>query len=81
MRDKPAADTLPEPANLVTAEEGSNPGLRGRDMLSTLRALALQGLKQPVHSTRHALALGGQLDHDRSLPQPSRCRTVTLGRC
>ncbi len=36
-------------------------GLRGRNLFSTLRSLALQGFKQPVHTTRHALALGGQL--------------------
>ncbi len=63
MRDKPAAGTLPEPAPLETAEESSTPVLRGRGMFSTLRTLALQGLKQPVHSTRHVLALGGQLGH------------------
>jgi polyhydroxyalkanoate synthase len=61
MRDKPAAGTLPEPASFVTEEEGSTPDLRGRDMFSTLRTLALLGIKQPVHSTRHVLALGGQL--------------------
>ncbi|MDH4872687.1 class II poly(R)-hydroxyalkanoic acid synthase [Pseudomonas sp. BN515] len=61
MRDKPAAGTLPEPATIVTTEESAPPDLRGRDVLSTLRDLALLGLKQPVHSTRHALALGGQL--------------------
>ncbi|MDH4560967.1 class II poly(R)-hydroxyalkanoic acid synthase [Pseudomonas sp. BN411] len=61
MRDKPAAGIVPEPATIVTTEESATPDLRGRDVLSTLRNLALLGLKQPVHSTRHALALGGQL--------------------
>ncbi|MBD2836533.1 class II poly(R)-hydroxyalkanoic acid synthase [Pseudomonas sp. JM0905a] len=61
MRDKPAAGTLPEPATIVTTKESSTPDLRGRDVFSTLRTLALLGIKQPVHSTRHVLALGGKL--------------------
>ena len=61
MRNKPAADTLPVPASFVTAAQGSGPALRGRDLFSALRTLALQGIKQPLHSTRHALALSGQL--------------------
>ncbi|MDA8482973.1 class II poly(R)-hydroxyalkanoic acid synthase [Pseudomonas resinovorans] len=61
MRDKPAAGTLPEPATIVTTKESSAPDLRGRDVFSTLRTLALLGIKQPVHSTRHVLALGGKL--------------------
>ncbi|MFZ6046801.1 class II poly(R)-hydroxyalkanoic acid synthase [Pseudomonas sp. CR3202] len=61
MRDKPAAGTLPEPASFVTTEESPSPSLRGRDMFSTLRTLALQGIKQPVHTTRHVLTLSGQL--------------------
>jgi len=36
-------------------------GLRGRDLLSTLRSVARQGFRHPFHSARHALALGGQL--------------------
>ncbi|WP_010488543.1 class II poly(R)-hydroxyalkanoic acid synthase [Pseudomonas sp. S9] len=36
-------------------------GLRGRDVISTFRVLALQGLKQPVHSAKHLLAFGSQL--------------------
>jgi polyhydroxyalkanoate synthase len=36
-------------------------GLRGRDLLSTVRSMALQGLKQPVLSARHTLALGVKL--------------------
>jgi polyhydroxyalkanoate synthase len=36
-------------------------GLRGRDLFSTLRTLAFQGLRQPVHSTRHLFAFGKQL--------------------
>jgi polyhydroxyalkanoate synthase len=36
-------------------------GLRGRDLLSTLRNLALHGLRQPIHSARHLLAFTGQV--------------------
>ncbi|MDP3978414.1 MAG: class II poly(R)-hydroxyalkanoic acid synthase [Pseudomonas sp.] len=61
MREKPASGPLPVPATFVNAEQGSMVGLRGRNLVSTLRTVALQGLKQPIHSTRHVLALGGQL--------------------
>ncbi|SFP58384.1 class II poly(R)-hydroxyalkanoic acid synthase [Pseudomonas borbori] len=60
MRKQPPTRHLPaqtSPMNVQSAVAG----LRARDMLSTLRGLALQGLRQPVHSARHALALGGQL--------------------
>ncbi|MCU1717851.1 class II poly(R)-hydroxyalkanoic acid synthase [Pseudomonas sp. 5P_3.1_Bac2] len=36
-------------------------GLRGRDLLSTLRQLALHSVKRPLHTARHAQALGSQL--------------------
>jgi hypothetical protein len=36
-------------------------GLRGRDLISTLRSVAAHGLRNPVHSAKHALKLGGQL--------------------
>jgi len=60
MRDQPAPATLTRNKSLMNAQHAIA-GLRGRDLLSTLRGLALQGLRQPVHSARHALALGGQL--------------------
>jgi polyhydroxyalkanoate synthase len=61
MRKKTAASALPESASLVKAERSAIFGLRGRSLFLTLRTLALQGIKQPIHSARHALALGGQL--------------------
>ncbi|MFZ3205870.1 MAG: class II poly(R)-hydroxyalkanoic acid synthase [Pseudomonas sp.] len=61
MREKPASGTLPEPAAFTNAGQSALGGLRGRNLLSTLRTLALQGIKQPIHSSRHALALGRQL--------------------
>ncbi|WP_300652275.1 class II poly(R)-hydroxyalkanoic acid synthase [Pseudomonas sp.] len=60
MRKQPSTRNLPAPAGSMNAQSAVA-GLRARDMLSTLRSLALQGLRQPVHSARHALALGGQL--------------------
>ena len=60
MRDQPAKRALPA-RNSVMNTQNAVVGLRGRDVLSTLRGLVLQGVKQPVHSARHALALGSQL--------------------
>ncbi|WP_373389318.1 class II poly(R)-hydroxyalkanoic acid synthase [Pseudomonas alcaligenes] len=60
MRDKTAPGSLPVPANFMNAQSAMV-GLRGRDLFSTLRTLAFQGLRQPVHSSRHLLAFGKQL--------------------
>lgn len=55
-RDEPGA----HPAAFINAQNAIT-GLRGRDLLSTLRTVAAHGLRNPVHTARHALALGGQL--------------------
>lgn len=60
MRDKPAKSAYTTPATYINAQSAIT-GLRGRDLFSTLRNVALQGLKHPVYTARHALALGGQL--------------------
>jgi polyhydroxyalkanoate synthase len=60
MRDKLAKSPYPTPATFINAQSAIT-GLRGRDLFSTLRSVALQGLKHPVYTARHALALGGQL--------------------
>ncbi|WP_460045965.1 class II poly(R)-hydroxyalkanoic acid synthase [Pseudomonas sp. S2_H01] len=60
MRDKPAKSPYTTPATYINAQSAIT-GLRGRDLFSTLRNVALQGLKHPVYTARHALALGGQL--------------------
>ncbi|NQD94181.1 class II poly(R)-hydroxyalkanoic acid synthase [Pseudomonas sp. CrR25] len=60
MRDKPRSSSPRTPAVSMNAQNAVV-GLRGRDLLSTVRTLALQGFKQPVHSARHLLAFGGQL--------------------
>lgn len=64
MRDKSPSDSFltpaPTPANFMSVQNAVI-GLRGRDLFSTVRTLLLQGLKHPLYSARHALALGGQL--------------------
>jgi polyhydroxyalkanoate synthase len=60
MRDKPARESLPTPAAFINAQSAIT-GLRGRDLMSTLRSVASHGLRNPLHSARHALKLGGQL--------------------
>ncbi|MCU7648698.1 class II poly(R)-hydroxyalkanoic acid synthase [Pseudomonas piscis] len=60
MQDKPAQGSLPAPATYITAQSAIT-GLRGRDLLSTLRSLAAYSLRNPLHSVRHTLALGNQL--------------------
>jgi polyhydroxyalkanoate synthase len=60
MRDQPAKRALPVRSSVINAQNAVV-GVRGRDLLSTLRNLALQGVKQPIHSARHVAALGGQL--------------------
>ncbi|ROM77542.1 class II poly(R)-hydroxyalkanoic acid synthase [Pseudomonas brassicacearum] len=60
MRDKPAKGSTPAPASFINAQSAIT-GLRGRDLLSTLRSVAVHGLRNPVHSARHALRLGSQL--------------------
>lgn len=60
MRDKPATGVVPSPAVFINAQSAIT-GLRGRDLISTLRSVAAHGLRNPIHSARHALKLGGQL--------------------
>ena len=60
MREKPATGVVPSPAVFINAQSAIA-GLRGRDLLSTLRSVAAHGLRNPIHSAKHALKLGGQL--------------------
>ncbi|MWV15291.1 class II poly(R)-hydroxyalkanoic acid synthase [Pseudomonas sp. L-22-4S-12] len=60
MPEKTAPESLPVPADYMNAQSAMI-GLRGRDLFSTLRTLAFQGLRQPVHSSRHLFAFGKQL--------------------
>ena len=60
MQEKPAPDALPPQLAYLNLQNAML-GVHGKDLYSTLRTLARQGLRQPLHSARHALALGGQL--------------------
>ncbi|MFZ6046042.1 class II poly(R)-hydroxyalkanoic acid synthase [Pseudomonas sp. CR3202] len=60
MREKQIPGTLPTPAAFMNAQSAIV-GLRGKDLLSTVRNLALQGLRHPVHSARHMIAFSGQV--------------------
>ncbi len=60
MRERPVTNPAPTPAAFINAQNAIT-GLRGRDLLSTLRSVAAHGLRNPVHTVRHAWALSGQL--------------------
>ncbi|WP_044870816.1 class II poly(R)-hydroxyalkanoic acid synthase [Pseudomonas sp. LFM046] len=60
MREKQVPGTLPVPAAFMNAQSAIV-GLRGKDLFSTVRNLALQGLRHPVRSARHMLAFGNQV--------------------
>ncbi|MFF7061670.1 class II poly(R)-hydroxyalkanoic acid synthase [Pseudomonas sp. NPDC008258] len=60
MTDKPAKGTKTLPATSMNVQNAIL-GLRGRDLVSTLRRVGRHGLTNPVHTARHLLALGGQL--------------------
>ena len=46
MRDKPARESVPTPAAFINAQSAIT-GLRGRDLISTLRSVAAHGLRNP----------------------------------
>ncbi|MEB0040176.1 MULTISPECIES: class II poly(R)-hydroxyalkanoic acid synthase [unclassified Pseudomonas] len=60
MRNKNTLSPAPTPATFINAQSAIT-GLRGKDLFSTLRSVAAQSMRHPIHSARHALALGGQL--------------------
>jgi polyhydroxyalkanoate synthase len=60
MKDKPASGTTPAPATSMTLQNAIN-GLRGRDLLSTLRHVGRHGLRHPLYTAHHLLKLGGTL--------------------
>jgi polyhydroxyalkanoate synthase subunit PhaC len=60
MRDKANTGSLPAPASFMNAQSAVV-GIRGRDLLSTVRLLAGHSLRNPLHNARHLLAFGGQL--------------------
>ncbi|KRV81282.1 class II poly(R)-hydroxyalkanoic acid synthase [Pseudomonas citronellolis] len=62
MRENSSTGRLPAPADFMNAQSAMV-GLRGKDMLSTLRQLAIQGVRRPLHSARHLAAFGKQMGH------------------
>ncbi|RZI86900.1 MAG: class II poly(R)-hydroxyalkanoic acid synthase, partial [Pseudomonas sp.] len=60
MQEKPAKGNSPAPVTVMNAQNAIT-GLRGRDLISTLRQVGRQGLRDPLHTARHLLALGSQL--------------------
>ena len=60
MKEKPATATAPAPATHMTVQNAIT-GLRGRDLISTLRHVGRHGLRHPLHTARHLLELGGAL--------------------
>ena len=60
MREKAEPGSVPVPTQYMNAQSAIV-GLRGKDMLSTLRMLALQGVRQPMHSAKHLAAFGKQV--------------------
>ncbi|WAH58404.1 class II poly(R)-hydroxyalkanoic acid synthase [Pseudomonas silvicola] len=60
MKEKPAKGQALTAANFMNAQSAIT-GLRGRDLVSTLRNVGRHSLLHPVHTARHALALGSQL--------------------
>ncbi|MEG1042186.1 MAG: class II poly(R)-hydroxyalkanoic acid synthase [Pseudomonas sp.] len=60
MKDKPAKGSVPVPASYMNVQNAIT-GLRGRDLLSTLRNVSRHSLRHPLHTAKHMLALGNQL--------------------
>jgi polyhydroxyalkanoate synthase len=60
MREKSTKGAENAPATYINAQSAI-PGLRGQDLLSTLRKVAAQGWRHPFRSARHALTLGKQV--------------------
>ncbi|GGU77289.1 class II poly(R)-hydroxyalkanoic acid synthase [Pseudomonas laurentiana] len=60
MKDRPAKGVPPPPATYINAQNAIT-GLRGRDLISTLRSVSRHGLRHPLYTAKHMLALGGQL--------------------
>ncbi len=48
MRERPVTNAVPTPAAFINAQSAIT-GLRGRDLLSTLRSVATHGLRNPLH--------------------------------
>jgi polyhydroxyalkanoate synthase len=60
MKEKPDRGTTTLPATSMNVQNAIL-GLRGRDLISTLRSVGRQSLRNPLLTARHLLALSGQL--------------------
>ncbi|WP_049273720.1 alpha/beta fold hydrolase, partial [Pseudomonas putida] len=60
MTEKPGKGTKTLPATSMNVQNAIL-GLRGRDLVSTLRRVGRHGLTNPLHTARHLLAFGSQL--------------------
>ncbi|MDF0733954.1 class II poly(R)-hydroxyalkanoic acid synthase [Pseudomonas entomophila] len=60
MKEKPEKGKAPPPATSMSVQNAIT-GLRGRDLVSTLRQVSRIGLRNPLHTAHHLLSLGGQL--------------------
>ncbi|MBA1204853.1 class II poly(R)-hydroxyalkanoic acid synthase [Pseudomonas capeferrum] len=60
MKERSAGGTTDVPAITMNVQNAMT-GLRGRDLISTLRHVGAHSLRNPVHTARHMLALGSQL--------------------
>lgn len=60
MKDKPVKAVAPTPSTYINVQSAIT-GLRGRDLVSTLRNVGRHGLRHPLYTARHLLELGGQL--------------------
>ncbi|HKS14756.1 MAG TPA: class II poly(R)-hydroxyalkanoic acid synthase [Pseudomonas sp.] len=60
MNDRPVKGARAAPDMTMNVQNAIT-GLRGRDLISTLRQVGRHGMLNPLHTARHMLALGGQL--------------------
>ena len=60
MKDRTAKGATDAPATMMNVQNAMT-GLRGRDLISTLRHVGRHSLRNPLHTARHVLALGSQL--------------------
>ncbi|SNR99831.1 polyhydroxyalkanoate synthase [Pseudomonas japonica] len=73
MKDKPVKAVNTNPATTINIQNAIT-GLRGRDLISTLRHVSRHSLRHPLYTARHMLELGGQLGRvllGDTLHQPS----------
>ena len=60
MQKNPTLEAATTPATYINAQSAMT-GLRGRDLLATLRSVTVQSWRHPFHSAHRILALGNQM--------------------